>query len=136
MLRDSDSQCRYMVVMATALLDTVLSRVAVRGGAIDPKRLAEMLLATTSEVAELANVHRSSLTRNPDSPEIQRKLGPIATILSRAADMSGSLDKAVVWFRHQPIAALGHARAADLVRQGEADAVLDYLDALENGAYA
>jgi uncharacterized protein (DUF2384 family) len=110
--------------------------VAVRGGAIDPKRLAEMLLATTSEVAELANVHRSSLTRNPDSPEIQRKLGPIATILSRAADMSGSLDKAVVWFRHQPIAALGHARAADLVRQGEADAVLDYLDALENGAYA
>ena len=122
--------------MATVLLDPVLNRVAVPGGAIDPKRLAEMLLATTGEVAELANVHRSSLTRNPGSPEIQRKLGPIATILSRAADMSGSLDKAVVWFRHQPIAALGQARAADLVRRGEADAVLDYLDALENGAYA
>ena len=46
------------------------------------------------------------------------------------------MPKAVIWFRHQPIAALGHARAADLVRRNEAGAVLDYLDALENGAYA
>lgn len=122
--------------MATSLLDPVLNRVASSDGAIDPRRLAETLLVTVGEIADLAGVHRSSLTRNPGSPEIQRRLGPIATILSRAAGMGGGLDKAVIWFRHQPIAALGHARAADLVRRNEAGAVLDYLDALENGAYA
>lgn len=103
---------------------------------IDPKRLASTLHATVAEVAELAGVHRSSLTRNPASPEIQRKLGDIATVLSRATEMSGSLEKAIVWFRHQPIPALDHARAADLVAQGRAGTVLKYLDVLEHGAYA
>lgn len=123
--------------MATAFLDPVISKVAAVGSAtIDPKRLAATLHATVGEVADLAGVHRSSLARNPASPEIQRKLGDIVTILSRATDMSGSLEKAVVWFRHQPIPALEQARAADLVARGEAGAVLHYLDVLEHGAYA
>lgn len=137
MQRDDDSYRCYIVAMTQALLDPVLSQVAARGvAAIDPQRLAATLGVTISDMAELARVHRSSLTRNPASPEVQRKLGVVATILSRAADAGGSLDKAVLWFRYQPIAALGQARAADLVAAGEGAAVLQYLDALEHGAYA
>jgi uncharacterized protein (DUF2384 family) len=123
--------------MAPALLNPVLAQVAARhAAAVEPQRLAAMLGITLTELAELAGLHRSSLSRNPHSPEIQGKLGLLTTILARAAEVGGGIDKAVLWFRHQPIAALGHARPADLAAAGEAKAVLHYLDALEHGAYA
>lgn len=123
--------------MATALIDPVIEALAdPRSAVIDPRRLAEMLHLTLGEMADLARVHRTTITRNAESPEVQSRLGPIATILSRASDMSGGLARAVLWFRHQPIAAFGQKRAADIVRAGEADALLAWLDALEDGAYA
>lgn len=123
--------------MATAFRDPVIDALA-DGKAIglDPRRLADMLQMTLAEVADLAGVHRTTLTRNPGSPEVQSRLGPIATILSRASDLSGGLARAVLWFRHQPVAAFGQKRAVDLVQGGEAAAVLAWLDALEDGAYA
>ena len=123
--------------MATALIDPVLESLAdPKSAVIDPRRLAATLHLTLGEVADLARVHRTSLARNAASPELQSRLGPIATILSRASAMSGSLPRAVLWFRHQPIAAFGDKRAADLVRAGEANAILAWLDALEDGAFA
>lgn len=123
--------------MAATLLDPVIGTLNANGaGGIDPKRLADMLHMTASGLAELAGVHRTTLARNADSPEVQGRLGPIATILSRASDMGGGQGRAVTWFRHQPIAAFGHKCAADLVAAGEARQVLDWLDALEDGAYA
>ena len=123
--------------MATALIDPVLESLAdPKSAVIDPRRLAATLHLTLGEVADLARVHRTSLARNAASPELQSRLGPIATILSRASAMSGSLPRAVLWFRHQPIAAFGDKRAADLVRAGEANTILAWLDALEDGAFA
>lgn len=110
------------------IVDTVIG--------IDPKRLGDMLHMTQAEVADLAGVHRTTLARNPGSPEVQAKLGPIATIMSRASDMGGGLAKAVIWFRYQPIAAFGYKRAVDIVQGGEAAQVLRWLDTLEGGAYA
>jgi transcriptional regulator with XRE-family HTH domain len=123
--------------MAASLLDPVIDAlVGVKATGLEPKRLAEMLNMTQAEIADLAGVHRTTLTRNPRSPEVQAKLGPIATILSRASEMGGGLDRAVIWFRHQPIAAFGYKRAVDVVQDGEADHILRWLDALEDGAYA
>lgn len=103
---------------------------------IDPKRLGDMLHMTQSDVADLACVHRTMLARNPGSTEVQAKLVSIATILSRASDIGGGPAKAVIWFRHQPIAAFGYKRAVDIVQGGEAGEVLRWLDALEDGTYA
>lgn len=123
--------------MAALLLDPVIDALSgVTSSGIEPKRLADMLQMTQAEVADLAGVHRTTLTRNPGSPEVQSKLGPIATILSRASDMGGGLSRAVIWFRHQPIAAFGYKRAVEIVEAGEAEQVLRWLDALEDGAYA
>jgi len=123
--------------MAPALLNPVLIQVAdPDAAAVEPQRLAALLGVTLTELADLADLHRSSLSRNPHSPEIQGKLGLLTTILARAAEVGGGTAKAVLWFRHQPIAALGNARPADLTAAGEGKAVLQYLDALEQGAYA
>lgn len=123
--------------MATAFLDPVINALSTdKAHGIEPKRMADMLQMSLGEIAELAGVHRTTLARNPGSPEVQAKLGPIATILSRATDMGGGLSKAVLWFRHQPIAAFGYKRAVDIVQAGEAAQILAWLDALEDGAYA
>jgi uncharacterized protein (DUF2384 family) len=123
--------------MVATLLDPVIDALSGdKSAGIEPKRLADMLQMTQAELADLAGVHRTTLARNPGSPEVQSKLGPIATILSRASDMGGGLSRAVIWFRHQPIAAFGYKRAVEIVEAGEAKQVLKWLDALEDGAYA
>jgi len=133
----SDARPRYVVDMPQALPIHVLAAVpASNAAAVDPQRLAAMLRVTLTELADFAGLHRSSLSRNPNSPEIQGKLGLLTTILTRAAEVGGGTEKAVLWFRHQPIAALGYARPADLTAAGEGKVVLQYLDALEHGAYA
>jgi uncharacterized protein (DUF2384 family) len=122
--------------MATKMLDPVLSQLC--GGSvqgIDPKLLAKLLQMTLGELAALCGLHRVTLSRSPASPEVQVKLGSIATILARAADMAGCLNKAVVWFRYQSIPALGNKSARQAVQNGKADLVLEWLDALEDGAY-
>ena len=137
MQRDHITKLGNIDDMAIVLLDQVFSRATADDTpGIDPRRLGALLHVTSAEVATLAGVHRRSLTRNPWSPEVQRKLALVATILSRAAEMSGSLEKAVVWFRHQPIASFGGLRAADLTAEGRGAHVLLYLDGLENGVYA
>ena len=102
--------------MAATLLNLVFEALNVpKSAGIEPKRLADMLQMTQSEIADLAGVHRTTLVRNPGSPEVQAKLGPIATILSRASNMGGGLYRAVIWFRHQPIAAFRYKRAVEVV---------------------
>lgn len=121
---------------SNALLDPFLSRIAaIDRATIDPQRLAATLNVAIGDMAKLAGVNRSSLSRNPGSPEVQKKLGAIATILARAASMS-SVEKAVLWFRYQPIPALGRVTPAELVAKGQSDTVIRYLDALEHGSYA
>jgi YD repeat-containing protein len=51
------------------------------------------------------------------------------------ADMSGSTDKSVIWFRHQPVPAFCAKRAIDMVKKGKSQNVMEWLMALEDGAY-
>ena len=60
----------------------------------------------------------------------------VARILAMAAEMTGSLERASIWFKHQPIPGYAGATARDLVAGGEAQAVLTYLEATRAGVYA
>jgi hypothetical protein len=58
-------------------------------------------------------------------------------ILAEAAELLGDdADKAVLWFRHQPLAGFDHQTAEELVTAGHARAVLTHLAMLREGAYA
>ncbi len=57
-------------------------------------------------------------------------------VITAAATLSGDIDKAIYWFRNEPIADYDHKTAAELVAQGHSEAVLAYLCDLENGARA
>lgn len=108
-----------------------------RAGIVSPRRLGERLNMSISEIADLAGVHRNTLSRNPGSPRVQRRLQEIVRILARATDLlAGDIGRAVLWFRFEPLAGFGPRTALELVAEGHADAVMAHLDMLENGVYA
>lgn len=120
--------------MLSTFLDDVTDR---NRGLISPQRVSKALRLSLAEVARLAKVHRNTLTLKPESPVVQERLGVVARIISAAADlMEGDTGRAVIWFRHQPLAGFDGATAAELTAAGHGDAVLAHLEMLRDGLYA
>jgi uncharacterized protein (DUF2384 family) len=117
--------------MLAAFLDDVRD-----GHLIAPKRMAERLCVPMTRLSKLAHVNRNALTAQANSPKVQASLSEIARIIARAAELAGDEDRAIIWFRHQPIVGFSGKTAEDLVAEGHADAVLWHLDSLDAGVYA
>ncbi|MGD9844743.1 MAG: antitoxin Xre/MbcA/ParS toxin-binding domain-containing protein [Variibacter sp.] len=103
---------------------------------LSPQRVAERLGVTLTELAKLAGVSRNTLSGKASARRVDAALSPIVRILASAAEMSGDERRAAIWFKHQPIPGWGGKAAQDLVRQGDADKVLEYLEAVRSGVYA
>lgn len=84
---------------------------------IAPRRMAERLRLPLSRLAQIAHVNRNTLTARPDSVAVQTKLGEIARIIARAADLAGDEGKAIIWFKHQLISGFGKT-AEELIAAG------------------
>ena len=102
---------------------------------IAPRRLAERLNLPLSRLAKLAHVNRNTMAARPNSPAIQAKLGEIARIITRAAELSGDEGRAVIWFKHQPIVGFGMT-AEQMVEEGYAELVMEDLERMEAGVYS
>ena len=59
-----------------------------------------------------------------------------STILELAAEMTLNRDAAEAWFSSEPIPGWAGKTARELVREGKAQAVIDYLHAVRLGVYA
>ncbi len=103
---------------------------------VSPLRMSARLRLPLGELARLAHVHRNTLTRHPDSQAVQQSLQPVVRILTVAEELTGNADKAILWFRHQPIAGHDGKTALQLVEEGHAQAVLKHLEDLRDGNYA
>lgn len=99
-------------------------------------RLSEQLGVTQSELAKLVGVARNTLTAKSGTRKVDAALSPIVRILAVAAEMAGDENRAVIWFKHQPIPGWAGKTAYDLVGDGKADQVLAYLEAVRSGVYA
>ena len=117
--------------MLASFLDSVRE-----GGMIAPRRMAERLRLPMTGLAKLTHLNRNTLSAKAGSPAVQAKLGAIARIIARAAEMSGEEGRAIIWFRHQPIVGFAGKTAEQLVEEGHSEAVMQYLEGLENGVYA
>ena len=104
---------------------------------ISPERVAATLKVQMGDIARLTSVHRNTLARTPASSKVQGRLGDVMRILTEAATLlEDDLGKAVIWFRHQPLAGFDGQTADELVTSGHADAVLTHLHMLQHGGYA
>jgi hypothetical protein len=123
--------------MTTAALDISASRFGdERKPFLSARRVAELLGVTLSELAALIGVARNTLTAKAGARKVDAALSPIVRILSMAGEMAGGEQRAAIWFKHQPIPGWAGKTAYDLVREGKADKVLAYLEAVRSGVYA
>jgi uncharacterized protein (DUF2384 family) len=117
--------------MLTALLSDLQEK-----DYLSPARISRRLRVPMAELAKITHVHRNTLSQRPSASSVQKSLEPIVRILAAAEELTGDADRAIVWFRHQPIAGHEGRTAIELVEQGHADAVLAHLQDLRDGSYA
>jgi hypothetical protein len=92
-----------------------------------------LLGVSTQGLADMTRLHRNTL-RNATSERLQAKLREIVKAIGAASDLTGDLDKAIYWYLNEPIAAYRYKTSAELVAEGQLDAVLAYIEDLANGA--
>lgn len=103
---------------------------------LSARRVAELLGVTLSELAGLVGIARNTLTAKKGARRVDAALGPVVRILAMTEEMSGSEERAALWFKHQPIPGWAGKSAYDLVREGKSEKVLAYLEAVRSGVYA
>jgi hypothetical protein len=101
--------------------------------ALSPERLAEKLEVPMQKLASLARVHRNTVSFSPSSPKLQEAMVDVVRVLSAAHALTGDIDRALFWFRNQPIADFDHFTPMQLVEQGKVQAVIDYIDSISAG---
>ena len=120
----------------TPLSATSASLVEPGTSALSAQRIASALHIGIAELARLSGVSRATLSRMPVTSAADRALSPIARILAMAGEMTGSVERASIWFKHQPLPGWGGATSRDLVAEGKASSVLAYLEATRAGVYS
>ena len=65
--------------------------------------LVEQLGVSQSELAKLVGIARNALVAKSATRKVDAALSPIVRILATAAEMAGGENRAVIWFKHQPI---------------------------------
>jgi hypothetical protein len=103
---------------------------------LSARRVAELLGVNLSELAALVGVARNTLAAKTGARKADAALSPVVRILAMAGEMAGDEQRAAIWFKHQPIPGWAGKTAYDLVREGKADRVLAYLEAVRSGVYA
>ena len=75
-----------------------------------------------------------SITRAPASRGVQDYLRESLRVIKAATDVSGDVNKALFWYRNEPLSAFGFKTAETLVSAGRTEAVLKYVMSIEAGA--
>ena len=107
-------------------------------GRFAPSRIATTLRTTLDEVARTVGLGRDAVMRQDRiaSPKTQKRLREMVEILNRVEPRFGSALIAYAWYRSEALAGFGGLTAMQLVREGHAGDVLDYIDAVDAGIHA
>jgi len=107
-------------------------------GIFAPGKIARSLQTTSEELARTAGLGRDAVQRKDRirSDKTQRRLREMVEILNKVEPRFGSALMAYAWYRSEPLAGFSGQTAMQLVRNGRADEVLDYIDAVDAGVHA
>ena len=97
---------------------------------------ATKLGITQTELAKLTGIDRHSFYRHSGLRKLNEAVRPLISILNRASEMTGSDQRAALWFKHQPIPGWAGKTAFDLVLERKSDRVLAYLKSVQSGVYS
>lgn len=107
-------------------------------GQFAPGQIAERLRTTKEEVAQTIGLGRDAVIRRDrvGSPKTQKRLREMVEILNRVEPRFGSVLIAYAWYRSEPLAGFDGQTAMQLVRDGRAAEVMDYVSAVDSGVHA
>ena len=103
-----------------------------------PERIAGALRTTKEEVAQSAGLGRDAVLRQDrvTSVKTQKRLREMVEILNRIEPRFGSGLMAYAWYRSEPLAGFAGLTAMQLVRDGKAAEVMEYIDSVDAGLHA
>ncbi|MDF2810632.1 MAG: transcriptional regulator [Microvirga sp.] len=102
---------------------------------LSPRRVADFLDVQTSELAKMTGMSHDILMDPTNGREVHEALNPIVRILALAEEMTGDDRRTATWFTQQSIPAWAGKTASELVVQGRAETVRNYLESVRAGVY-
>lgn len=106
-------------------------------GVFVPRKIADALRTTSEEVARSAGLGKDAVQRKDRvlSDRTQRRLREMIEVVNKVEPRFGSALMAHAWYRSEPLSGFSGQTAMQLVRNGRADEVLDYIDAVDAGVH-
>lgn len=107
-------------------------------GLLAPKKIAAAFRTTKEEIASSAGLGRDAVQRKDRarSDRTQRRLREMVEIVNKVEPRFGSALIAYAWYRSEPLSGFSGRTAMHLVREGRAEEVLEFIDAVDAGVYA
>ncbi|MDP1906427.1 MAG: DUF2384 domain-containing protein [Pseudomonadota bacterium] len=102
--------------------------------ALSPKRFSEVFSMDIQTLATQAHVHRNTISRAPASESVQRYLREALRVIRAATDLTGDVNRALFWYRNEPLQPFGYKTAEQLVSDGRTEDLLRYIESLGAGA--
>ena len=108
------------------------------GGVFEPRKIAAILRTTSEELALTVGLGKDALQRRTriQSDKTQRRLRELVQVLNKVQPRFGSELVAYAWYRSEPLSGFGGRTAMQLVQDGKAKLVLEYVDAVDAGVHA
>ena len=100
---------------------------------ISPKRFGLVFRVDMQTLAAQAHVHRNTVRLAPDTESIQSHLRESVRVMRAAADISGSIEKAIYWFKNYPLPTFDYKTPQDLVSEKRTEALIKYIQSLQAG---
>lgn len=72
-----------------------------------------------------------TLGRAPDAESVQRYLRESVRVMRAAADVTGSVEKAIFWFKNNPLATFDYKTPREPVSEGRTEVLIRYIQSLQ-----
>ena len=107
-------------------------------GLFAPNKIAKALRTTSEEIARTVGLGKDAVQRKDRlrSDKTQRRLREMVEIVNKVEPRFGSALMAYAWLRSEPLPGFSGQTAMQLVRDGRADEVLEFIDAVDAGVHA
>lgn len=100
---------------------------------ISTERFGLVFGRETQTLANLANVHGKTMRLAPDAESVQSHLRESLRVISVAAEVSGSVETAIHWFKNHSMPAFDFKTPQFLVSENRSVILIDYLRSLKAG---
>ena len=107
-------------------------------GLFAPNKIAGVFRTTNEEIARTLGLGKDAIQRKDRvrSDKTQRRLREMVEIVNKVEPRFGSALVAYAWYRSEPLPGFSGHTAMQLVRDGRAEDVLDFIDAVDAGVHA